>query len=442
MTLQTALSTVQAEQQRILYLRAVVEKEHPAILKALRLVDANYTAAVPAARPDPPPSPCLCSTATAKGYNLVKVKNKKLGFVYYVRYWHKETKKMLPSRWCTRTNDYEKAREYAVANRERLISGYLGKTGGEVVRFFERFYDTNNPVFQSESQRYEITEERRKRYGSIVKNKFVPFLLERKISEYKQIDVALLDDFQDLLLSKMKPKSVNVEMAAIGKPLRYLARKGLMKTNPYLSLPPVPESGGTLTRGCYDMEQLKGVFDKEWENQELFLLNLIIYSTGMRNSEIRRFSKDDIISTSGSLFIDLKDSKTENGIRHVPLHDGVYRHIMEYAQGTDSKVPVFGKTSKEKFAKAALDLGRMMGFSSEYLKEQKITFYSGRHAWKTLMSAGGLGEDIEEVFMGHKVSSDVAKLYNHRDKRGQQQLAKKARDVFRILDTMLFEKEG
>jgi integrase len=72
------------------------------------------------------------------------------------------------------------------------------------------------------------------------------------------------------------------------------------------------------------------------------------------------------------------------------------------------------------------------------LRAERITFYSGRHFWKTLMNAEGLGEDIEEVFMGHKVSGDAAKRYNHRDKQGRALPARKAKKVFAIPDRRVF----
>ena len=81
----------------------------------------------------------------------------------------------------------------------------------------------------------------------------------------------------------------------------------------------------------------------------------------------------------------------------------------------------------------------MLSVSDEELEKENITFYSGRHYWKTLMSAEGLGDDIEEIFMGHKVTSNVAKLYNHFDKRGQDLTVKKARQVFSILDNCIFK---
>jgi integrase len=81
-------------------------------------------------------------------------------------------------------------------------------------------------------------------------------------------------------------------------------------------------------------------------------------------------------------------------------------------------------------------LGKKLKLSEGDLKG--ITFYSGRHFWKTLMSSEGLGEDIEEFFMGHKVSGDVSKNYNHKDKRGREKLLEKAKEVFAILDKKLF----
>jgi hypothetical protein len=41
--------------------------------------------------------------------------------------------------------------------------------------------------------------------------------------------------------------------------------------------------------------------------------------------------------------------------------------------------------------------------------------------------------------MGHKVTGDVAKLYNHRDKRGWELMVKKAEQVFTILDKSILE---
>ncbi|MDR2447448.1 MAG: hypothetical protein LBD58_09220 [Treponema sp.] len=40
--------------------------------------------------------------------------------------------------------------------------------------------------------------------------------------------------------------------------------------------------------------------------------------------------------------------------------------------------------------------------------------------------------------MGHKVSKDVSKLYNHKDKLGCEKMLEKARRIFDILGRTLF----
>jgi integrase len=147
----------------------------------------------------------------------------------------------------------------------------------------------------------------------------------------------------------------------------------------------------------------------------------------------------DIITIKNCRFIDIKESKTENGIRLVPLHDFVYEKIAAWIEknGIADDAPLF-PVKPYAFTKAYLLLGKKLGFDRASLEAQNITFYSGRHYWKTLMNADGLG-DIEEYFMGHKVSKDVSERYNHRDKQGQKRLLAKARETFKILDKTLFK---
>jgi integrase len=424
-TLKEAVLTVAGKRQPdIMFLRSYIAGTYPVITRALRLVDAEYTA-----------------VRHHKGYNLVKRDNKKLGFVYYVRYWHEG--RTLPTKWCTHTNDLEKAQRFAEENREALIEAYLKRRTGGMVRFFSSFFDSASTEYLSECKRNgELSERRRKLYHSVLVTKFLPFLAEKRIETFEKITVSVLDDFQDYLLAKgLKAQTVNDDMIAVEKAFRYLLRKGKIKENPCMLLPPVPErQEDKKTHGCYDIAGLFGIFNRRWKNKMSYLLNMIIYTTDMRNIEIKRFRKRDVITVSGCHFIDLKDSKTKNGIRRVPLHERVYRKVMDYAKDLDNSTSVFGSVSNTRFRTAYRDLGQMLGFGKEYLKEKNITFYSGRHFWKTLMNAEGLGEDVEEVFMGHKVRADVSKLYNHRDARGTRRLVKKAKEVFAILDRTLFRR--
>jgi integrase len=160
----------------------------------------------------------------------------------------------------------------------------------------------------------------------------------------------------------------------------------------------------------------------------------------MRNSEICRIKPEDLIELDGIRFVDIKQSKTSGGVRMVPLHGFVYEKLREYI--VSENIPddgiIFNIRDSAVFARANLALGGRFNLSGEQLAERNITFYSGRHFWKTMMSAAGLGEDVEEYFMGHKVSGDVKKRYNHLDKRGETALVGKAREVFAALENYVF----
>ena len=115
-------------------------------------------------------------------------------------------------------------------------------------------------------------------------------------------------------------------------------------------------------------------------------------------------------------------------------------YIQKNNKGPEDYIFRLGKRKKlgSGIYKAAyLELAEHIGYSAEQLAKENITFYSGRHFWKTLMNSENLG-DVEEYFMGHKVGADVAKRYNHRDKQGKRKLLEKAKKVFTILDKRIF----
>jgi integrase len=195
-------------------------------------------------------------------------------------------------------------------------------------------------------------------------------------------------------------------------------------------------------RGCHDVDKIKGVFNTHWKDDLSYLLCLMIYSTGMRNSEIEKIKVCDLIELDGIHFADIKRSKSKNGVRLVPLHGFVYEKIQRYIKQTGKKDENYifsdhgGPNQSTLYNQANALLGKKVKVPEADLKG--ITFYSGRHFWKTLMNSEGLGDDIEEFFMGHKVSGNVSKNYNHKDKQGREKLLEKAREVFAILDKKVF----
>jgi len=404
-------------------MKVLIAGKYPNILIALHLIDIEYT------RPK-----------RRKGFSLVKIESKKHGFLWYVRFSHNG--KMLPTKWNTHTNDSEEAAKFAKENKARLVEGYLQKKDQRMYSMLESFYEKKQESDDIYSIR--ISERARRDYQSIITKKFIPFLKTEKITCFEQLTAVILNKFQDhLLADNIKPQTVNNNVNAVRKMLASLTRKGIIQDNPGPKIKDIPvKYDDKEARGCYELNKLSGVFNKKWKDDTSMLLCLLIYTTGMRNIEIQRMKFEDIENIEGCYFIHIKKSKTSSGIRMVPLHDFVYRKLKTWTvkNKKQPKSILFASRSANIYTKAAACLREQLGVSKKEAEAENITFYSGRHFWKTLMSAEGLGEDIEEIFMGHKVSHNVTKLYNHRDKQGKEMMIKKAQQVFSILDRCIFSK--
>jgi integrase len=385
-----------------------------------------------------------------KGYCLSKVANKKLGFAYYVRYM--EQGRTVPTRWSTHTNNEEAAHEFAACSRGKLLSEYnqrkaQSKLAGSLYPIMKKYYEKNSPYLKKDTLRGRVLGEtaRRSYHNSILRH-WIPFLKKNYIKKLEEIDTPLLARFQDCCLAKgLKPQTVNHYVSFVSNIFDYLVMRGQIKTNPCGGLTAIRvREGGYEARGCYHINEVKGVFNKRWQDEQSYLLNLVIYSTGMRNSEIDRIQVKDIIRINKCRFIKISKSKTRYGERLVPLSEFVYNKLSRYIAKNkkDSESLLFCRADGKKlprrhYTNANLALGKHLRYDKAGLKKENITFYSGRHFWKTLMNANDLGE-VEEYFMGHKVSNDVAKRYNHRDRQGQEKTTEKAGKVFKILNTKLF----
>jgi integrase len=382
-----------------------------------------------------------------KGFYLAKVVNKKHGFLYYVRYNHDG--RVIPSKWNTHTNDLQQAILFAQKNRDSIISAYFRKHLS-VYSILEKYYQKGSSYLAIDERRNLVLGEKtRSVYFHFIVKIFIPFLKDRKAQSFDDITPALITSFQDFLLEKgNKPQTINRYLGSVKAVFSHLLIRDIIKTNVFSQVLMLRvKSDNFSLRGCYDIEQLKGVFNSPWDDPLSYLLCLLIYSTGMRNSEIEKLQAKDICQIDSCHFIDIKQSKTKNGVRLVPLHGFVFRRLSLFIRktGKSSDDYLFSGDGKHNqstlYRKANLDMAKKLGVSESDLAQMKISFYSGRHYWKTLMNAGSLGSGIEEYFMGHKVSKDVSLLYNHRDKQGKMNLISKAECVFAILDKSLFGRD-
>jgi len=389
----------------------------------------------------------------AKGYNLAKVSSKKYGFLYYVRYIEKG--KLIHSRWNTHTNNREAAEQFAVENRERILHDYYAKkqlysTDQKMFSILSNYYKEGSAYFDEAQKRgRNVNPRARAASHRWICKVFIPFLRKNGIFDFDGITPPLLAKLQTHELgSGSKAQTVNQHFSGVSTIFDHMVMNGIISENVFDKITRL-KVVDCKPRGCYELDKLNGVFNRKWREELEYFLDMLIYTTDMRNSEIERVQTKDIIKIKDCYFIDIPASKSENGIRIVPLHPFAYEKIMAYIRKTGAREDdclftvkhsrVYLSAKRVLCEKLHTKLGIRLDEVDAYIKKENITFYSGRHFWKTLMNANGLG-DVEEYFMGHKVSSDVAKRYNRKDKVGQALLLKKAREVYRILDKWVFKQ--
>ena len=176
----------------------------------------------------------------------------------------------------------------------------------------------------------------------------------------------------------IKPQTINHYISYISLIFDHLLQEGQIKLNPCKSLITlkVKQEDQEIT-GCYEKTELKGVFNKKWKDEFSYLLCLVIYTTGMRNSEIERIRVNDIIKMDDIYFIDIPDSKTRNGIRRVPLHNFAYKKISLFIRknklsGIDLifKNPKRKKLGSDIYDEANIELGKYTGYDKEKLEKK------------------------------------------------------------------------
>jgi len=372
-------------------------------------------------------------------YYLVKIPSKKMGFLWYVKYLDKG--RLVPSKWSTGTSDRAAAEAFAAENRDAILSGYYtrkAKRPADMYRLISGYYDKESPLLNADKKRgRKIADLKRRQYLNATNKKFIPFCKKNGARGIEDIDTAMLARWQNDMLKTLAPKTVNSNASAVRAIFCHLATTGYAKANPFAGLPSIKNGKGRLT-GCHMLDEIRGVFDREWGDPAHHLLCLLIYTTNLRNCEIRRIRQGDVGEICGAAFLSVRGTKSESAERRVPLHPFALRKMREYAGSRELVFP----QGKKKFVKmcslANIEMGELMGRTPESLKSENIRFYSGRKFWKTLMASEELGRNTEEYFMGHRMTGDVEKLYKDLTKVGAEKLAEKAREVFAALDRRLF----
>jgi hypothetical protein len=177
---------------------------------------------------------------STKRYTLSKVKNKKHGFLYYVRY--SENGKIIPSRWNTHTNNLEIAKMFAEENRMRILTEYQktrimknSVTGdyGNMFKTLKNFYSKDSIYLKyNEQLNHSMNEKARITCYHIINKIFIPYLKKNEIKKWDELNASVIGKFQFYLIEKGKsPQSIIRYLKSIKYIYTNLVMMGVIEKN-------------------------------------------------------------------------------------------------------------------------------------------------------------------------------------------------------------------
>ncbi len=134
--------------------------------------------------------------------------------------------------------------------------------------------------------------------------------------------------------------------------------------------------------------------------------------TGIRVGEMRELKKDSV--ELNEKFFSIKKSKTNNGIREVPIADKIMPFIEYWYNKNDSEY-LFTNISGKKLS----DRNYRDTYWTPILKDLNIDYtpHATRHTTISLLATSGVDERIIRSIVGHSGKSLTENVYTHFDKQ-------------------------
>jgi integrase len=384
------------------------------------------------------------------GFYLLKIPSEKYksGFYYAVRYKDFESKKWIPTKKSTDTDNETAAIAFAIENKERIIQEYRERKakrqkkndGKDFYKMLKEYYDFGSKYLQDDyvNNKRTITKENRIKYNGFINTYLIPYLQEKKINNIQDINTSVYSGLKIYLQGKVGTKTINNYLTAFNRILQYHERNELIAKLPYIKgtgIIRIQNGEKSKKPALLPIEKLKDIFSvsvsvnkEEKKTDDLFsyVLGIIGLTTGMRDSEIGRIKKDDIqyIKSEKAFILKVFNNKTSyynkeksEEYRKIPLHPFVVKMLKIFLQTRDTTEYLFGvpKTDDEtqkadgylhyrKPRKAIIELYRRIKYKENFeatgkilesfiidnealekeMKEKNIVFYSLRHTFNTL----------------------------------------------------------
>lgn len=296
---------------------------------------------------------------------------------------------------------------------------FYGKNESEILRKIRDYKEKeeNGPLFKDVAEQWHIDYEKQVEYNTYYKslmyyNRAVEYFGDKYI---RQITPADINQFYMLLSSQgYAKKTVSNQKTILGNIFRYSIVKGYTNENPlaYVSLPKNLKQNKRELPSDTDIQLVK-----DNVNTEFGLLPFFLIYTGCRKSEALALQFKDIdlknkkIKITKAVFYksnqpQIKQPKTANGVREIPLLDKLIPHLPK------------GKPDDYIFSLDGSQPYSQSWFQRHWTKYQQQTGVTAtphqlRHAYATLLYEAGIDEKLAQELMGHADITTTKNIYTH-----------------------------
>jgi integrase/recombinase XerC len=251
-------------------------------------------------------------------------------------------------------------------------------------------------------------------------NQLLKFLDEQGVVSFGGVNLSLARQFLLFLEeSKYARRSLSRKISACRSFFKYLVREGIVPENPFdlISTPKLPRK---LPNFLY-LHEISKMLDAPDVNTSFGLRDRavleLLYSSGMRVSEVVRLKLEDLDLASGEVRVFGKGAKERIVLigSHAKAALGRYleegRPKLSVLTKKDLKGAVFlGKWGTQI---AARSIERMIArYAREAGIDKKVTPHTLRHTFATHMLSGGADLKIVQELLGH-ASLSTTQVYTH-----------------------------
>ncbi len=162
----------------------------------------------------------------------------------------------------------------------------------------------------------------------------------------KDLDIKDYEKFRDFLRDthKLKNKTINNHMNYVNKFLEYAVIYKHINENNVKGIESLKEED--VNKENFTDEDIRNILAYEYNEPAIENFFLIAIYSGMRLGEIHNLTNGDIKQDNDIYYFNIREGKTKNSIRQVPIHDEIIEKVLEM------DFPLLPKKTKDAAQKA------------------------------------------------------------------------------------------